>query len=236
MSERKLAGQEILETALQMYSSAYCDQCPPYEDKIDLGREYHLQMKKLVKKSKNPFYKCFNTVGKRVACIAIAALILISCSMTVTAVREPFVEFWSKKYAKFIEYFFGEVDASSAPDTIETVYVFSCVPDGYTVTEFKQTDHETYTIWCDDQNNMLQLYQFTMNCNHPLNYEPTMYSLIEKENNKIVCIRKDKVKEFYWNNDEYAFAFSISNTFTDGECLRIIDSLLDSYYVNEMKQ
>ena len=108
MSKKKMTGREVLEEALRRYCSVYCDQYPRYEGEIDLGDDYENYMNNLIKRSKNPFQRYFNTIGKRVAGIAAALLIVFSCSMTVSAVREPVVEFFTNIHEKFVEIFFDE--------------------------------------------------------------------------------------------------------------------------------
>ena len=131
MSKKKMTGREVLEEALRVCCSTYCDQYPRYEGEIDLGDDYENYMDNLIRRSKNPFQRYFNTLGRRVAGIAAAMLIAFSCAMTVKAVREPVVEFFTNIYEKFVEIIFGEDDIAKAPDTIETVYTLGFIPDGY---------------------------------------------------------------------------------------------------------
>ena len=60
-------------------------------------------MARLIKRQKRPYWKFTNTVGKRIAVIALAFLMLFGLSMTIEAVREPVISFIENVFEKFSE-------------------------------------------------------------------------------------------------------------------------------------
>ena len=225
MSKKKMTGREVLEEALRRCCSTYCDQYPRYEGEIDLGYDYERYMNRLIKRSKNPFQRYFNTTGRRIAGIVAAVLIVFSCSMTVKAVREPIVEFFTNIYEEFIEIFFSEDDIANAPDTIETVYTLGVIPEGYIVDQFYVYDHVTYMTWKNEHGDRLVLSQDILDGSLMLDTEESNYDIIEWGGHRIAFAEKYGAKYFYWNSDQYAFSLTVSSNIPKDEVFALIDSL-----------
>ena len=84
-------------------------------------------------------------------------LIAFSCSMTVSAIREPVVEFFTNVYEKLLEMVFDEEDIATAPNTIETVYSLGTIPDGYVIDHFIIDDVATNIAWKNENGERLVL-------------------------------------------------------------------------------
>ena len=225
MSKKKMTGREVLEEALRGCCSTYCDQYPRYEGEINLGDDYENYMDNLIKRSKNPFQRYFNTVGRRVAGIAAAMLIAFSCSMTVKAVREPVVEFFANVYEKFVEIFFGEGDIAKAPDAIETVYTLGFIPDGYEMDRFFIDRDMTNMTWKNENGDRLVLSQGILKGSFTMDTEEANYQIIEWNGRKIAYVEKLGIKSFFWNSSEYEFSLTIPTNMSEDEVLVLIDSL-----------
>ena len=226
MSKKKMIGREVLEEALRGCCSTYCDQYPRYEGEINLGDDYENYMDSLIRRSKNPFQRYFNTVGRRVAGIAAAMLIAFGCSMTVKAVREPVVEFFTNFYEKLVEIFFGEDDIAKAPNTIETVYTLGFIPDGYEMDRFFIGRDTTNMTWKNENGDRLVLSQGILKGSFIMDTEESNYHhIIEWNNKKIACTEKYGTKYFFWNSDEYEFSLIISSNISEEEAIALIDSL-----------
>ena len=225
MSKKKMTGREVLEEALRGCCSTYCDQYPRYEGEIDLGDDYENYMDNLIKRSKNPFQRYFNTAGRRVSGIAAAMLIAFSCSMTVKAVREPVVEFFANIYEKFVEVFFGEDDIAKAPDTIETVYTLGFIPDEYEVDRFIIDDSATSMLWRNAQGDMIVLSQGVLEGSFTVDVEKSDFDIIDWNGIRIAYTEKYGIKSFFWNSEEYEFSLTISSNISEEEALALIESL-----------
>lgn len=227
MLKKKMTGREVLEEALRRCCSGYCDQYPRYEGEIDLGEDYENYMNNLIKRSKNPFPRYFNTMGRRVAGIVASILIVFGCSMAVSAVREPIVEFLVDVYTEFIEIYFSDDDIAKAPDTIETVYVLGTVPDGYKIDQFLIYNLFTSLTWVNENGDRLVLSQNCLGGSLILDAEGTNYDVVEWKNQKIICAEKYGRRFFFWNSTEYAFSLIVSSDISVDEVLALIDSLTE---------
>ena len=103
MTDKELSGRNRLKEAMKLSDQTYLDKYPPTENKIQYSKKYLKYIDRLTKQTQSPFYQYFNTLGKRVAGIVIAATMIFCSSMTVKAVREPVVEFFTNIYEKFVE-------------------------------------------------------------------------------------------------------------------------------------
>ena len=81
------------------------------------------------------WWKFVNTAGKRVAVILLALTVLFGLSMTVDAIREPFVKLITKVLEKFTEVYVDPKTSQNMKDSMEEKYYPSYIPDGYVMTE-----------------------------------------------------------------------------------------------------
>ena len=225
MTDKELSGRIRLREAMKLSDRTYLDKYPPIENEIKYSEKYLKYIDRLIKQTKSPFYKYFNTFGKRVAGIAAAILIAFGCSMTVKAVREPVVEFFANIYEKFVEIFFGEDDIAKAPNTIETVYTLGFIPDGYMVDRFYVDDYMTDMAWKNRNGDRLVLSQGILDGSFIIDTEEADYHIIERNNKKIAYSEKYGRKYFFWNSEEYEFSLTMSSHISEEEALALIDSL-----------
>ena len=211
MSKKTKTGREVLEEALLISCSDYYDQFPSYEGEIDPGEEYEKAMNALIQRSKKPKPRYFNTLSKRVAGIAAALLIVFGCSMTVSAVRLPFVEFLSNTYDKYVEIFFDSSDIEKAPSVIETVYTLGYVPEGYEMESKLIERYRANFSWKNKNGNSIEFNQYVLDGTIHIDYEQSDILLIEENGAYIYFKEAYGLKTYYWNNNEYQF------------CLQIID-------------
>lgn len=225
MTDKKMTGREIFEEAMRQYDNSYCDEFPPIEADLQFNELYESDMLKLKRRINNPFLKCCNTIGRHIAGIIVVATIVFSCSMTISAVREPVVEFFTNIYEKFVEIFFDKDDIAKAPDTIEIVYTLGMIPDGYVMDQFIITDVLADMTWIHENGDRLVLSQDVLDGFLILDVEESNYDIIEWNGKRIAFVEKYGVKYFFWNFEEYAFSLTASSNISKEESLALIDSL-----------
>ena len=225
MTDKELSGRTRLREAMKLSDQTYLDKYPPIENEVKYSEKYLKYIDRLTKQTKSPFYKYFNTIGKRVSGIAAAMLIAFSCAMTVKAVRESVVEFFANIYEKFVEVFFGEDDIAKAPDTIETVYTLGFIPDEYEVDRFIIDDSATSMLWRNAQGDMIVLSQGVLEGSFTVDVEKSDFDIIDWNGIRIAYTEKYGIKSFFWNSEEYEFSLTISSNISEEEALALIESL-----------
>ncbi len=202
------------------------DKYPPIEDEIQYSEKYLKYIDRLTRQTKNPLYKYFGTVRRRVAGIAVAAMILFSCTMTVSAIRAPVVEFFTNVYERFVEILFDEDDIAKVPDTIETIYTLRSVPEEYAFFDMNINQVASTITWVNIDEKRIIFSQYTLNGNMFFDNENSNFEIFYINDIKYVCINKMGTKKLYWNTEEYSFALSVPNVFSIEECIKLIESMI----------
>ena len=226
MRKKKKTGREALEEALRKSFADYHRQFPDSEEEIHLGKDYENYMDGLIRRSKNPTPLHFRTAWGRAACVAAAVLIAFTCSMTVSAVRTPVVNFLTNAYDQFTEILFDDADIEKAPSTIETVYTLGYVPEGYAKEQFYVYALSTNMTWKNENGDRIILLQGTLEGSLMLDPEESDYAIFEENGKRIIYIQKFGIKSFYWNSEKYEFQLVVPENMPQEEVFLLIDSLI----------
>ena len=185
----------------------------PEKTKAELDAELRIIYRKAAWRKKKKVFLQFLLDGKRVASILLMVGLVSVFSVGVYAARAPIVQFLSKTYDKYIEFFFDQSDVEKAPSTIETVYTLGYVPEGYKADSALVTKESTIFKWKNKNNDTITFEQSTLKGMLHIDNEDTDIILIER--NGIGIYFKDKygLKSYYWNDNEYQFCLQI----TDGD-------------------
>ncbi len=195
-------------------------------EKIHYSEKYERYMARLLRAQKRPWWQYTNTVGKKVAVIALVILLAFGASMSVSAVRKPVVEFIVNVYERFVEIFFGEEDIAEAPCEMDTIYTLGKVPEGYELVECQSRKHFIRFIWEDDEGNSIKFSQCALISKATQDYENSDYVIVDNAGMKIVLVDKFGIKSLYWNSDEYAFSIGAPSSYTFEECVIWIESII----------
>ena len=123
--------------------------CPEYDQMVsDVSSEhtfspgFEKQMNKLIKSRRKPYYSIVNTVGKRVA-VVILAFVMVSFTtvMSVDALRKPFFSFITNMFSTHSEIKSDSDDSKEYPKAIESKYGITKGIDGYEVIHEEQYDN-----------------------------------------------------------------------------------------------
>ena len=226
MSKKRMNGREVLEEALRQCCADYCEEIPCSEEDIDLGEDYEKYMKSLIRRSKKPFRRCFDTAGKRAAGIAAAFLVMIGCTMSVSAVRKPIVGFLTNTYDKYVELFFDENDVEKAPTKIETVYTLGAVPEGYVQESTFLNEVRSSITWINDKNHQIILTQTVLDGNITVDNEHNELETVEMNGMTVIYIVTQHYRCYFWNDNEYQFSLDLSTEISHEMALNMIGSMV----------
>ena len=218
----------LIDATLEEYSDV-----PDCEDKIAIQLSDHFIRKteKLNRKTVSKGWKYQNTVWKRVALIAILAAVLAASAMAIPAVREAIIKFFLHDEGTHYEVSFDPIQAASAPDSIETVYLPTYIPDGYQQ-EFKTVSIAAVSIgWHNANNWWICFDQVPM----PEDYENATRGGINSEGAtaestgingfEVIKITDNEVITYIWTNHEYMFTLMCEKEIPESEMLKIFSSV-----------
>ena len=175
---------------------------------VTFSPAFERRMEKLIRKQTKWYWDYTNTAAKRM-CAALASFVLVfSMSMSVSAIREPVVDFIIKVKDAFIELFVNNVP-DGAPETIETVYTFASVPEGYVEKEQEANSMYAKTIWVNNESEIF-LKQTPIQTDDP--YE--LDSEVDKSGTVMVgewtvyYSTRYESNFFFWATNEYTYTLT----------------------------
>lgn len=226
MRENKYVRNKIIREAFEMLSAWEEEQLDmDFTEEIHCSEKYTRNMEKLIRAQKRPLWNYTNTVGKKVAVVALVTLLTFGASMSVSAVRDPVVEFVVNIYERFVEIFFGEEDVAEAPCDMDTIYTLGKLPEGYELVERHFGKSVVDFVWKNDKGNIIKFSQNIFDSKATFDYENSGYLLMEVSGTKVAYIDKLGVISLYWNSADYAFLMSVPNDFSLEDCAELIKSL-----------
>lgn len=227
MAENKYVRNKTIREAFEKLDAWEEDQLDiDSTAEIHYSEKYERHMARLLRAQKRPWWQYTNTVGKKVAVIALVILVAFGASMSVSAVRKPVVEFIVNVYERFVEIFFGEEDIAETPCEMDTIYTLGKVPEGYELVERKLQKTSVRFVWKDDKGNSIKFSQHIFDSKGTYDYEYSNYVIVNVLEKKIVVIEKQDQKMFCWNSSDFAFAMRMPSNFSLEECVELIESLI----------
>ena len=187
---------------------------------------YIKRMERLMKWQKRSCWKYVNTVGKRIAMIAVVIALAFGLSMSVSAVREPVVKFFVHIYERFVEFFYDDDVVTKAPSTIETVYTLGYVPEGYELESCEIGKTMVVFIWTNSAGEQVVFSQKVLTANDLIDYENADYEIVYSKGTKILFVRKNNKKSYYWNSEEYFFTLILPIEIPEEGIAKSIESIV----------
>ncbi len=145
----------------------------------DFSPKFESKMQKLIKRRNKPYYSMINTLGKRVACVAVIILVASSVTiMSVEAFRSAVADFFISIYEKFSAIQSADEDIS-APLTIEDIYGITYNLDGYEIIYEDKTE-TSYWMTYNKDDIIVDFQQYTKdNYEKNINTENTIITTID---------------------------------------------------------
>ena len=186
---------------------------------------YIKRMERLMKWQKRSCWKYVNTVGKRIAMIAVVIALAFGLSMSVSAVREPVVKFFVHIYERFVEFFYDDDVVTKAPSTIETIYTLGYVPEGYELESCEIGKTMVVFIWTNGAGEQVVFSQGLL-CEYSLmDNENSDYELLYVNDMSVAYIDKQDNSFYYWNTSEFRFLLRVPCDISQEVIENMIESL-----------
>ena len=185
-------------------------------------------MQRILRAEKYGYLKLVNAKWKRTVAACITVCILLSGAMSVKAIREPVIEFIEYCYEEFTRFVFGENDSSEldVPETIETEYAPTYIPEGYTKTSSEshlQVSSITYEN--SNQEKIVFMQTIALNTERIFDTETEDYQKLMVDGLEIYYLVDDTHGHYQWIENNYLFSLEFTGNISQEEVLKIIDSL-----------
>lgn len=144
----------------------------PSEDEIgwDFSEKFEKSMDALIKKNNRIQLSTRRTVTKSLLAAIIAIIVTFIGLMSVSAIREPIIEFVKKVFPQYNEITLSK-DSAPPVDTIETEYTLSDLPEGFKLDTYQKDDYSVFSIWKNDTGEEIAFSQNTLDTNFTVDNE-----------------------------------------------------------------
>lgn len=200
----KFLNDNILVQALELYEENWLSTLTVTEE-IMPSDKFEKKMQKLIKSQTNVYHKMTYTRPRKVISVLVAALVLLASMMSVGAIREAVLGFFVSHGAE-VDYLEYNTEAQTYPQTIETAYAPSFVPDGYSLDDSYTEELSALRLYISGDD-YLSFGQYTKGAYKSASdsefseirtqsYEGTDY---------IIRISDEKAVMLVWEKDGYVF-------------------------------
>ena len=220
--------QALLDATLEEFSDI-----PDHEEEIDVtfSKAFVEKSERLIQNMQRKTWQYVNTTTKRIALIAIIVALLATTVMAFPSIREAIIKFFLHDEGTHYEFSFDPEQAANAPNCIETAYVPSYIPDGYSKS-FETINIATVAIgWCNSDNWEIYYNQapmpddFKNSTRGGINAEGATTQSIGINGYEVIRIEDAEVVSYVWTNNEYMFTLMCEKAISEEEIEKIFNSV-----------
>lgn len=199
----------IIKQAVEQYQENWVRELPSEQElgkKYRLTKEFRRKMEKLIQKEKRPFYRMFNTAGKRVAVILTTFLVAAAAlCMSVEAIRTPIVRFFVETFEKYSIITTTGEGPEAGKTRIEREYELGELPQGYELVESQASELAAVKEYRNGENGLLSLNQYLLSGEGMVDTESARTEEVELSGNPGVYIEKNGTAMLVWAQEGYRF-------------------------------
>lgn len=188
--------------------------------------EFERKMEKLLRHEHRPHRILLHSTGKRVAVLAAVIALLAASMLSVGAVRESIVSFFTEVYEEFTAIIFeqpeetGRTYEADSIDAIEVTYI----PEGFELKSESKNDVESRMEYVDDRGNRIIIRQtLNRNTQRTIDTEGVESEEVFIQSHKGIYFENKGFGTLIWNDDTQVFY--ISSKLQKDDILKIAESI-----------
>lgn len=188
------------------------------------SNKFERNMQKLITAAnKNKFSVRF--YHKRLATLVAVLSLLFIFGFSVSAIREPIVNFFIETYETFTEFFFE----GDTIDEINSEYIISYIPDGFEEVDKYVETIAIITTYKDSSGKTLELTQdITDGTAFSLDAEKGHTNKITISEKTVYLYTQDDFAQAIWTEGQYLFTLTYDGEYDNEELYSIIDSVKEA--------
>lgn len=209
----------------------------PAEDEINytFSKKFEKNMGNLIRSTKEPALTPAvhpaHTTLRRIILVALIAALLATTAMAIPAIREGLISFFLEEWGHSYAITFDPEQAANAPQTIQTYYKPSYMPNDFTVC-VDEANLAVNSYWLE--NNSQERIYFTQMCIEDTSYENNWLLLNANnvERSKAVLdgysvdvLTHDDYILYVWTDNAYLYILQTPNSMIITEAEKIICSV-----------
>ena len=219
----------IIKQAVEQYQENWVRELPSEQElgkKYRLTKEFRRKMEKLIQKEKRPFYRMFNTAGKRVAVILTTFLVAAAAlCMSVEAIRTPIVRFFVETFEKYSIITTTGEGSEAGKTRIEREYELGELPQGYELVESQTSELAAIKEYRNGENGLLLLDQSPWTVIEDMaDTESARTEEVEVSGNPGTYIEKNGRVNLVWAQEGYRFLLTAEGIGKE-ELMRLAETL-----------
>jgi len=192
-------------------------------ENFEPSETYHQNMERLIQQEKQWRNKLIKTKKYKLLTILVAVLLIFSLTFSISAIREPIVEYVVKTYNTYTHLFFK--NNGSPSDKIETKYTLNWIPEDYHLSSSTATASHSQYLW-KHENQYISFNQNLLSTTSiHLNTEQNHFSTIQLNDQTYYHKHTNNVYSFLWINENYIFTLSCSEDIGWENILKILENI-----------
>ena len=202
-------------TNKELFVNAFADaekiEYKNYFDKLlftfDFSSNFEKKMSKLISKERRIKFSTRRKISKSFLAAVIAAVIMFTGTMSVSATRRKAVDFIEKVFPKHITI---ELSDDSVPkyDYLQTEYTLSSVPNGYELTEYEKTEYSVWSVWKNVNGDEIVFSQAVVGGSMSVDNEHNL-EYLKINGYKAYLITEEYNCTLVWNDSNYQYTIDV---------------------------
>lgn len=221
MSERQI---QIIKDALLTIERRELKALKSLEgESFEPSQAYRRNMQRLIRKETRWTRPFVRTKKRKLLTILVAALLILSSLFSISAIREPIIEYIKEVYEKCTHFFFEE-KVQQQNDVIETEYTLQWIPADYLVISVDKVPTSINYRWNKNDSYILFTQKVIGIDSLHLNTEEENYTLLVRNGQEYYYNQTQNTYFFIWSCDNYTFNLSCENMEMN-DVLKILDNV-----------
>ncbi len=211
--------------AIHLYAEKMRGEFPADKEVADIKftADFEQKMDHIIHKRKRICYSMFNTVAKRVACVAVVFIVVLSVTLSVNAIRKPFVQMVRTVFSNHVDIGFQ----GDTKDFISEIYDLNYLPDGFEITS-EMINSNTVSREYTNKDGVILMYSQQATQHHSgvsIDNEHTTHHILTVDGKEIyVVVSEWSITSAYWTDNGYSFSIDYYSQMDDEEISTIIRS------------
>lgn len=217
-----MTKSEIMEAFREAASAEFIDIPNSDEIKHDFSPEFEAKMQKLIRSQKSFCWNLVSTTRRKALVIAAVIVLLTVSVFSVGAVRDTAKEYLITAFEKY----FTLDTQKTELETIDYVYSFSEIPEGFECVDCLKSDGNITTIYDNGKGNLMIVEQIIRGESN-VSVDSEMGEVVEimSGDKKVVIYKNERVSSAFWIEDEYEMSLSYHGEISTDEMSKLIQAI-----------